>query len=147
MLSFDGVAGNALRLQMCRDGRIQEMLQDRRQDVTHLGGRAAGGGRTLQLGAHWCLPFPLFSSSSHSSSSSSPFSSSAAPLPVLLFLLLLSLSLLQILLIVCCTGSSRCSCGREKLSARIGGMSRKASKFYENTNKNPSWELSDADGS
>ena len=39
------------------------------------------------------------------------------------------------------------SCGREKLSARMGGMSRKASKFYEKTSKNPSWELSDADGS
>ena len=33
------------------------------------------------------------------------------------------------------------------MSARIGGMSRKASKFYEKTTKNPSWELSDADGS
>ena len=39
------------------------------------------------------------------------------------------------------------SCGREKLFAGMGGMSRKASKFYETTGKNPSWELSDADGS
>ena len=28
------------------------------------------------------------------------------------------------------------SCGREKLFTRMGSMSRKASKFYENTNKN-----------
>ena len=39
------------------------------------------------------------------------------------------------------------SCGREKLFTRMGGMRRKASKFYENTSKKPSSELSDADGS
>ena len=39
------------------------------------------------------------------------------------------------------------SCGREKLFTRMGGMRRKPSTIYENTNKNPSWELSDADGS